>query len=208
MNMKKILAAASASVLAVSAMSAMASASELVVDFVEEWTDFKIIDDAKTIQEGLDAIESGLKVEDIESITITANDKVTKWQVGYDAAAGWTQDGDDAARGANDSVTLSDINWAKGDGLCVKVGVTTSDDDGAFTITVNKKGATPAESTPAESTPAESTPAESTPAESTPAESTPAESKPNTDTGVEGVAAVLGVAVVAAGAMVVAKKRK
>ena len=178
MNMKKILAAASASVLAVSAMSAMASASELVVDFVEEWTDFRVM---------------GEKVEDIESITITANDKVTKWQVGYDAAAGWTQDGDDAARGANDSVTLSDINWAKGDGLCVKVGVTTSDDDGAFTITVNKKGATPAESTPAESTPAEST---------------PAESKPNTDTGVEGVAAVLGVAVVAAGAMVVAKKRK
>lgn len=74
---------------------------------------------------------------------------------------------------------------------------------------------TPAESTPAESTPAESAPAESTPAESAPAESTPAESapaadtsKPNTDTGIEGVAAILGVAVVAGGAMIVAKKRK
>lgn len=45
------------------------------------------------------------------------------------------------------------------------------------------------------------------PASTTPATTTPG-GENNTDTGVEGVAAVIGVAAVAAGAMVVAKKRK
>lgn len=62
-------------------------------------------------------------------------------------------------------------------------------------------------SAPAESKPEESKPEESKPEESK-TEDSKTESKPNVDTGVEGVAAVVGVAAVAAGALVVAKKRK
>lgn len=195
MNMKKILAAASASVLAVSAMSAVAFAAKdytIDVGFQEGWTEFKVIDETKGDMAG--QIKAAFDVDDpttIESVTFTANDKVTSWVVGYDAAE-WTQTADDEL-GAGDSYTCKNINWEKGDALCIKVGVSASDDDAVITVSVKLKGDAPAESTPAESTPAEST---------------PAESKPNTDTGVEGVAAVLGVAVVAAGAMVVAKKRK
>ena len=49
-----------------------------------------------------------------------------------------------------------------------------------------------------------------TPDDTTPSESTPADDNnaSNVDTGVEGVAVVVGVAAVAAGAMIVAKKRK
>ena len=81
------------------------------------------------------------------------------------------------------------------------MGVTTADDGAYFDVEVKTADAeAPAESAPAESAPAESTPA----ADNTTSDAT----KPNPDSGVEGVAAVLGVAVVAAGAMVVAKKRK
>lgn len=112
--------------------------------------------------------------------------------------------------------TLMDGETHSGPGTLTISDVRLLDADGKdLTASGDNTENPPAESTPAESTPAESTPAESTPAESAPAESTPAESapaadtnKPNTDTGIEGVAAILGVAVVAGGAMIVAKKRK
>ena len=206
MSMKKILAAASASVLAVSAVSVMASAdaTKYTVDYVESWTDFKLIDDADVAGSVATNLGADTDVKSIKSITVTAHG-VTKWQWGYDAAEGWSQCPDDAPLGDGDTYTFENINVEK-ENLCVKLGVTTADDGAYFDVEVKTADAeAPAESAPAESAPAESAPAESTPAaDNTNSDAT----KPNPDSGVEGVAAVLGVAVVAAGAMVVAKKRK
>ena len=201
MSMKKILAAASASVLAVSAVSVMASAdaTKYTVDYVESWTDFKLIDDADVAGSVATNLGADTDVKSIKSITVTAHG-VTKWQWGYDAAEGWSQCPDDAPLGDGDTYTFENINVEK-ENLCVKLGVTTADDGAYFDVEVKTADAeAPAESAPAESAPAESTPA----ADNTTSDAT----KPNPDSGVEGVAAVLGVAVVAAGAMVVAKKRK
>ena len=196
MSMKKILAAASASVLAVSAVSVMASAdaTKYTVDYVESWTDFKLIDDADVAGSVATNLGADTDVKSIKSITVTAHG-VTKWQWGYDAAEGWSQCPDDAPLGDGDTYTFENINVEK-ENLCIKMGVTTADDGAYFDVEVKTADA----EAPAESAPAESTPA----ADNTTSDAT----KPNPDSGVEGVAAVLGVAVVAAGAMVVAKKRK
>ena len=196
MSMKKILAAASASVLAVSAVSVMASAdaTKYTIDYVESWTDFKLIDDADVAGSVATNLGADTDVKSIKSITVTAHG-VTKWQWGYDAAEGWSQCPDDAPLGDGDTYTFENINVEK-ENLCVKLGVTTADDGAYFDVEVKTADA----EAPAESAPAESTPA----ADNTTSDAT----KPNPDSGVEGVAAVLGVAVVAAGAMVVAKKRK
>lgn len=207
MNMKKILAAASASVLALSAMSVMAFAEDLTykmeVGYIDSWTDVKLVDESKKNLEGeLGKIKAGLKGEDIDTITFTGNDKMTEWCVGGDFADGWKQS-DSAAigdmteagffKGAK-SVTIkgSDLNWAKGNDMCIKLGVNAADDDAVVTVTVKTKSGETATSTPATSTPATST----------------SDDKTNVPTGVGGVAAVVGVAVVAAGAMIVAKNRK
>lgn len=101
------------------------------------------------------------------------------------------------------------IDFSKAVGTVVDVYVAVGSTENTYKSSAPTE---PATSEPTTSTPATSTPATSTPATSTPATSTPATSatttEPNTETGVEGVAAVLGVAVVAAGAMIVAKKRK
>ena len=196
MSMKKILAAASASVLAVSAVSVMASAdaTKYTVDYVESWTDFKLIDDADVAGSAATNLGADIDIKSIKSITVTAH-SVTKWQWGYDDAEGWSQCPDDAPLGDGDTYTFENINVEK-ENLCVKMGVTTADDGAYFDVEVQTAG----DEAPAESAPAESTPA----ADNTTSDAT----KPNPDSGVEGVAAVLGVAVVAAGAMVVAKKRK
>ena len=75
---------------------------------------------------------------------------------------------------------------------------------GAGGVVLTANNAAPDDTTPSESTPDDTTPSESTPDENKPEDT----NKPNVDTGVEGVAAVIGVAAVAAGAMIVAKKRK
>ena len=213
MKMKKILAAAAASVVAVSAMSVMASADTGAweVGYVDGWTTSNESGTPTDIGLTLDVLKAA------DEITLTATDDVTEWGVGVDKADGWYQtDTNEGAWISGGSITLkaSDLNFAK-DNFCLKICVNASGDNGKITWETKGAGA-PAESTPAESTPAESAPAESAPAESAPAESAPAASTPaaddtskgNVNTGVEGVAAVLGVAVVAAGAMVVAKKRK
>ena len=197
MSMKKILAAASASVLAVSAVSVMASAdaTKYTVDYVESWTDFKLIDDADDAGSAATNLGADIDIKSIKSITLTAHG-VTKWQWGYNNTVdGWSQCPDDAPLGDGDTYTFENINVEK-ENLCVKMGVTTADDGAYFDVEVQTAG----DEAPAESAPAESTPA----ADNTTSDAT----KPNPDSGVEGVAAVLGVAVVAAGAMVVAKKRK
>ena len=196
MSMKKILAAASASVLAVSAVSVMASAdaTKYTVDYVESWTDFKLIDDADVAGSAATNLGADIDIKSIKSIKVTAHG-VTKWQWGYDAAEGWSQCPDDAPLGDGDTYTFENINVEK-ENLCVKMGVTTADDGAYFDVEVNTADA----EAPAGSDPGGSTRA----ADNTTSDAT----KPNPDSGVEGVAAVLGVAVVAAGAMVVAKKRK
>lgn len=81
------------------------------------------------------------------------------------------------------------------------------DANGNVTYNAAAAAETPAEETPAEETPAEETPADTeAPAETAP--TAPATDKGSPDTGVEGVAAVAGLAVVAAGAVVLSKKRK
>ena len=202
MSMKKILAAASASVLAVSAVSVMASAdaTKYTVDYVESWTDFKLIDEKDVAGSVATNLGADVDLKSVKSITVTSHG-VTKWQWGYNNTVdGWSQCPDDAPLGDGDTYTFENIDVEKED-LCIKMGVTTADDGAYFDVEVKTADAeAPAESAPAESAPAESTPA----ADNTTSDAT----KPNPDSGVEGVAAVLGVAVVAAGAMVVAKKRK
>ncbi|MCI5579322.1 MAG: hypothetical protein MR364_07490 [Oscillospiraceae bacterium] len=197
MSMKKILAAASASVLAVSAVSVMASAdaTKYTVDYVESWTDFKLVDEKDVAGSVATNLGADVDLKSVKSITVTSHG-VTKWQWGYNNTVdGWSQCPDDAPLGDGDTYTFENIDVEKED-LCIKMGVTTADDGAYFDVEVKTADA----EAPAESAPAESTPA----ADNTTSDAT----KPNPDSGVEGVAAVLGVAVVAAGAMVVAKKRK
>ena len=204
MSMKKIIACTAASVVAASALAVAASAvtitSDAVVDgqgsytfgYVDAWYDLKLIDDANPgVISGL--LGEGVDPADVESITFTTEGD-GKWMVCYDGVEGWTQPDDDFfnASKAGDVVTLnaSDINWEK-ENLCVKVGINAADEDtGADFVlkwTVNMKDA--GTDAPADT-------------------DTTTDTTTNVDTGVEGVAAVLGVAAVAAGAMIVAKKRK
>lgn len=72
-----------------------------------------------------------------------------------------------------------------------------------------KGGETPAPK-PDDTTPADDNKDDTTPAEPTPGDSTgnSGTTKPNTNTGVEGIAVIAGLAIVATGAIVVSKKRK
>ena len=250
MNIKKILAAASASILTVSAMSIAASAAEMLsgVDAIQEDdgmlkvailgetapAEFKDVNfvDVAGVAVVIEYDEPAEKQWAGGSVVFTSES--ASW-----AQVDWSSDETNTSiayipsgqkttimspKPFADSDTYAVIafqNFASegGPDMTVKA-LDLLDKDGnvlasigsASTPAESTPESTPAESapesTPAESTP-ESTPAESTP-ESTPAESTPAESdaKDPVATGVGGVAAVLGVAVVAAGAMVVAKKRK
>ena len=77
----------------------------------------------------------------------------------------------------------------------------------AVTFTISGIGGADSE-TPADTTAPADTDAPATDAPATDAPTTGDSTKDNTNTGVEGVAAVAGVAIVAAGAVIVAKKRK
>lgn len=234
MSMKKILAAAAASVVAVSAVSTLAFADDFTktdaTGYVDAWTCVNLIGDTvayddTTAKENF-GVDTVADLANIESITFTSTADTGEWTIGYDAVDGWKQ-GDSAAIGGKteagfckgaDTLTISDINWAKGDGMCIKICYNNGDDCSVTWTVKMKDGAgtdTPADST-ADNTTSGADDANSTVADSTATDSTAADStadtttsdKGNVNTGVEGVAAVLGVAVVAAGAMVVAKKRK
>ena len=210
MNMKKILAAASASVLAVSAMSVVAFAGEWEPGKQEqsfEATEFKG-------DKFNDFFGAEPKADDVVTIKFEDTAEDSQFTIGVQLNDNWKQGNDDpadwvTATGATvDKEADDDGYWPGGTTITlplknVKLGAA----DSCIKVVANTCGASAKVSwSVAAGAPAgdESTPAESTPAD----ESKPADDKNNVPTGVEGVAAVLGVAAVAAGAMVVAKKRK
>lgn len=211
MNMKRILAAAAASVVAVSAMSAAAFADK----FVNSNSGDNYL---------FDLIEEGYNVTEVCGVTFTISGDFAESGIGggigfNSATTGWDQT-DWGNADAGKTITITEDNkvtilrdtpvfaesdttgenpyaqvwiskWWGNDATVEKVEIL-----GAGGTVLSAGSAAPADSTPAES--------ESKTDES----KTETDTKPNVDTGVEGVAAVVGVAAVAAGALVVAKKRK
>lgn len=230
MNIKKILAAASASVLAVSAMAVVASAGEMTMSEGVPFSDdgsgnYQLMilgDDAISQAAGLDVT----KVASLD-LTFTFDDGSDKGEVDEEGnpvfdwaggavvvqsnSLGWAQLGawenavgngkefEGIKSGVPFHVELAN-KFAADDGYAAVTlqsyglevniaAITLYDDAGAALLTL------PAAETPPAQTP-----------DVTPGDSDG--SKAPVSTGVEGVAAVIGVAVVAGGAMVVAKKRK
>ena len=219
MKMKKVLAAAAASVLAVSAMSVAASAATVTCDFV---------DNDYVFNEGAFIKFQVSDFEDIDYLDIAAVNVVltaTDPEGWFGGAVAFASDVFDW--GANQKAYANDgtqaITVASGEAFNVSYGTCPFDGEESYAViavqswaddnevkldyiefldasgnVLKTYGAKPDAAPPADETPSDETPSE------TPDDT----SKPNTNTGVEGVAAVVGVAVVAAGAMVVAKKRK
>lgn len=222
MNMKKILAAASASVLAVSALSASAFAASGKITttikggFVESGDILKI-----TIQGGdtADSKVPNLDFTQVAGVNVTISYTKTDaedWWVGgsvvfASTAAGWKQQdwknegaelgktevavtsGKAATIKLDASPFASSDEWANiafqnfsDNDYCVEA-IDFLDKDGKVLATVSGKTDDNTQ---------------------TPGGSDKNDTKDPVPTGVGGVAAVLGVAVVAAGAMIVAKKRK
>lgn len=233
MSIKKILAAAAASVVAVSAMAISASAA--IVDKIEPITLDSKSD--KMVQYNIALFDMGA----INTIQVLGTMPTGEWNgggggIGFDTTDGWQQvdfelGKDDAYKvdeSGNVDITVTVDGWtadtAKEDGL-LQIGwwwgsadvlnitdilingesVMNKELAAAPTDTESKPEESESKPEESESKPEES---ESKPEESKPEESKTDETKPNVDTGVEGIAAVVGVAAVAAGALVVAKKRK
>lgn len=194
MSIKKIMAAAAVSVAAVSAMAVVASAADFTgtidIEKGDGWKDIAIVSKTDDIPKLIGDADPST----VDTIKFTTDG--VDFLVGFDGVDGWTQPEEFTQE---TTINGSDINWEKSD-ICVKVAHNGAADPVTISWTVTFKEAAPAESTP------EETPSEST-SEETPSESAPA-APGNVDTGVEGVAVVLGVAAVAAGALIVAKKRK
>ncbi|GEM_PF-5811695 len=193
MNIKKILAATAASVVAVSAMAVVVSAAEITVPAnATAWADVEIFADYDALSKLLD---DGKTPEDIETIVLKSDGSAVG--IGYHAADAdltWTQPTDsDENAWFTDTLTLnaSDISLTK-DKAYLKAFGNNIEDPAVLTVTFTYKTA---DTAPTES-------------ESKPEESKTDDTANNVNTGVEGVAAVVGVAAVAAGAMIVSKKRK
>ena len=218
MSIKRILAAAAASVVAVSALTVAASADALLSSVMtgdsgapksNRWKIDTSAVDNETLAKG-----------DVVVATVTSTAFVNGG-IGADTVNdGWQQN----AGSENSAAGTSEWKWegiaahgglkiSEGDGdLQVQLWWQNVNDDGPdSTVTIDKvelldaSGAVLYTFGGGAAAPAE----ESKPEESKTEESkTETENKPNVDTGVEGVAAVVGVAAVAVGALVVAKKRK
>lgn len=215
MSIKRILAAAAASVVAVSAMSVAAFAG--IANATDSNGNYLV-----------DLIEEGYTVGDVYGVTFTISGDFAETGVGggvgfNSASTGWDQHEWGNADAAKE-VTLTEDNKVTfmkdapvfadtdvtGDNPYAQVWIAQwwgNDATVEKVEVLGKDGAVLAAGGSTESKPEESKPEESKPEESKPEESKP-ETKPNVDTGVEGVAAVVGVATVAAGALIVAKKRK
>lgn len=145
-------------------------------------------------------------------------------QVGYNAASGWVQKdynlGDDGTtfdEEGNVTVTINTadvgIDNQKGadDGL-IQFGWWWGSGDGSFTINDIKVNGTSIlgneAAAPAEETPGEEAPAEDTSAATGDVAAATDSDKGSPDTGIADVAAIAGLAVLAAGAFTVARKRK
>ena len=201
MSIKRILAAASASVVAVSAMAVVVSAAKVSVPANPEnaWKDVEIFKDVASLEAMLD---DGKKASDVETITIKTDGY--KMGIGFHAADAdltWKQATDAGYEDYyfEDTITLNASDISLSEEKCyLKIFYAPGTvDAGECEVTFTYKEAA-----------AHETPDDTTPSESTPADDNNANNASNVDTGVEGVAVVVGVAAVAAGAMIVAKKRK
>lgn len=219
MSIKRILAAAAASVVAVSAMAAVASADALLTTTVTESS----APTGNIWEADLSAVDADIlgKVETVVA-TITSTAFVNGGIGGNTVSAGgWAQ----SAEQKNEAAATNDWKWEGVGGLVAEEGTlqvqiwwqNANEDGTASTVTIDKVDLLDASGAVLYTFGSAAAPADSTPEESKTEESKTEESKTddntstnanNVDTGVEGVAAVLGVAAVAAGAMIVAKKRK
>lgn len=185
MSIKKIMAACAASVVAVSAMAVVASAAEATVTIPAKadgsWSDIEYKGEAKFKE------LFGDDYANLDTVTVKSNDG-TVFGYGFQSNSEWTQV--EAEPGVTEA-TITDIKTS-GDDCCIKFFISGQYDPIDVTVSWTTKAA---DAAPAES-------------ESKTEESKPAADNTNVNTGVEGVAAVLGVAAVAAGAMIVSKKRK
>lgn len=243
MSIKRILAAAAASVVAVSAMSVAAFAADAVT-FVDKTGKATMADsggkgeNTRVMWNTVDLLPEGVTIDQVYGFTVTFSGeydteagmggsfifstKGKNWN-GVEwgnADAGKAISFDDAAKTltrleTEPFFTETDISGAEGEYAQVVIDAWWG--SGELTIesvtALDKDGKALAAGAPAdgESKPEESESkpeeSESKPEESKSEESTSAPAN-NVETGVEGVAAVVGVAAVAAGALVVAKKRK
>ncbi|MCM1165038.1 MAG: hypothetical protein NC299_11300 [Lachnospiraceae bacterium] len=222
MSIKRILAAAAASVVAVSAMAVVANAA-ITTDLPNCADDgsgnFQI--KLKENNENLSGVDLS-KVAAFEIVLTWAED--AEWAGGkfITQTGGWDELG--AWSTADDGKEFS--NAKSGEAIKVNVPSSFNPDNDFVSVTLQNYGvdvkiesltlldadgnalnggeAAPAET---ESKP-EETSSEPAPEESKPEETSNAAPANNVDTGVAGVAAVVGVAAVAAGAVIVAKKRK
>ncbi len=197
MSIKRILAAASASVVAVSAMAVVASAAKVAVPANPDnaWKDAEIFKDVASLEAMLD---DGKKAADVDTITIKTDGY--KMGIGFHAADAdltWKQATEIEDYYFEDTITLNSTDISLNDEKCyLKIFYAPGTADaGECEVTFTYKEAAAPE-TPADSTPSDTTPTDSN------------NGATNVDTGVESLAVVLGVAAVAAGAMIVSKKRK
>lgn len=184
MSIKKILAASAASIVAVSAMAVVASAAEATVTIPAKadgsWSDIEYKGEAKFKE------IFGDDYANLDTVTVKSTDG-SIFGYGFQSNSEWTQV--EADPGVTEA-TISDIKTS-GDDCCIKFFISGLYDPVDVTVSWTTKSA---DAAPSDSKPEES--------------KTDANTSTNVNTGVEGVAVVLGVAVVAAGAMIVSKKRK
>ena len=230
MNFKKTLAAVAASAIAVSAMATAAFADGYGDTFgsvsgevaINGWT--LLFDDCISTA---DAKAAGAKNNDMliyfdgdastVYLKVAGNDSSANWQNGKEGIVTevWSYDEEAkcavvpySAWGVMAEIQLGIEN--KGDAFTV-YGVTFANDTETIAeIEALMAGDSAAEDTTAEDTTATEAPADDANTDDTAAAGDTTEegaSKGNSDTGVEGVAAIAGLAIVAAGAVIVAKKR-
>ena len=206
MNMKRILAAAAASVVAVSAMTATVSADQ----FVNSNNGVNYI---------VDLLADGYNALEVYGVTFTISGDFAESGIGggigfNSDSTGWAQhEWGDADAGKEITITEDNKITLLMDAPAFAESDTTGENPYAQVwiskwwgndatvegVEVLGAGGTVLSAGNAAPAPAES---------ESKTEESKTDEKPNVDTGVEGVAAVVGVAAVAAGALVVAKKRK
>lgn len=225
MSIKRIIAAAAASVVAVSAMSVAAFAG--IANATDSNGNYLV-----------DLIATGYNVADVYGVTFTISGDFAETGVGggigfNSASTGWDQH-EWGNADANKEVTLTEDNkvtyllnvpafaesdttgenpyaqvwisqWWGNDATVESVEVLGKDGVVLEATTPTENNDENTGDAPADPEPADPEPA---PADPEPAPADPAPAPATVDTGVEGVAAILGVAAVAAGAMIVSKKRK
>ncbi|MDE6579396.1 MAG: hypothetical protein K2K41_02565 [Ruminiclostridium sp.] len=235
MNMKKIVAAAVASVMAVSTMAIAASADVTAVTFKDETGKATLGDSSKGENTRIqwlasDLIPEGVSVDEVYGFAINVDVSACDPSAGFGGTVifsveskNWNTTGGDwnnetlkdgaivrletepffsAAdlEGEWQNVVI-DAYWGSGEVVVKSVDAL---DKHGNALTAGAE--TPADTTAADETPTDTTAPDNTPAPG--ANDGQGDGKEPANTGIEGVAVVAGLAVLATGAIVVAKKRK